>query len=50
MCQSLTQNTQNERKSSKSMKKLRQRYVKVKSDVLQVNGSKGSEYATIEWE
>ena len=41
MCKSLTQDTQNEQKSSKSMKKLCQRYDKVKLDTLQVNGSKG---------
>jgi len=41
LCQSLTQDTQNERKTQKSMKKLCQRYDKVKLDTLQVNGSKG---------
>ena len=41
MRQSLTQDTQNEWKSSKSMKNLRQRCVKVKLDTLQVYGSKG---------
>jgi len=41
LCQSLTQDTKNKRKSSKSMKKLCQRYDKVKLDTLQVNGSKG---------
>ena len=37
MCQSLTKDTENQQKSSKSMKKLRQRCVKVKLDILQVN-------------
>ena len=41
MYQSLTQDTQNERKTQKSMKKLCLRYDKVKLDTLQVNGSKG---------
>ena len=48
MRQSLTQDTQNERKSSKYMKKLRQRCVKVKLDTLEVNDSKGYEIVTTE--